>query len=149
MARGLSVDERETYLARPLIGVLSVTAEAERAPLTTPIWYDYRPGGDVVILTSPRSRKGRLIAAAGRYALCAQDGRPPYTYVTAEGPVVETRAVTEGDRRAMAARYLGEEIAKQYVALTYDAQHTNVAFVMRPDRWNTSTFDDVGARISG
>ena len=148
MARALSVEERETYLARPLIGVLSVAAEAERAPLTTPIWYDYRPGGDVVILTSPRSRKGRLIAATGRYALCAQDGMPPYTYVTAEGPVVETRPVTEDERRAMAARYLGDDIAKQYVTLTYEAQHTNVAFIMRPDRWNASTFDDMVGRIS-
>lgn len=149
MARRLSADERESYLARSLIGVLSVTAEAGRAPLTTPIWYDYRPGGDVVVLTSPGSRKGRLIAAAGRYALCVQDGQPPYTYVTAEGPVVETRPVTEDDRSAMAVRYLGEDIAGQYVALTYEAQHGNVALVMRPDRWNAASFDDVGAQISG
>lgn len=149
MARKLSPEERETFLARPRVGILSVTAEPGRAPLTTPIWYDYRPGGDLVVLTSPGLRKARLIAAAGRFALCVQDEAVPYTYVSVEGPVVDTRPATEAERRSMAEHYLGAEMAEQYLALTYEAQRGNVAITLRPEQWNATSFDDLGASISG
>lgn len=148
MARKLSIEERETFLARPRVGILSVEAESGRAPLTTPIWYDYRPGGDVVILTSPGLRKARLIEAAGRFALCVQEEAGTYAYVSVEGPVVDTRPTTKDQRLAMASRYLGPEIAAKYVAATHEAQHANVAISMRPERWNTSSFDDVAAAVS-
>lgn len=61
MTRG----EREAFLAEPYVGVLSVTAEPDRAPLTTPIWYVYRPGGLVKVITAPLARKARLIEQAG------------------------------------------------------------------------------------
>ena len=147
MARRLSVEEREAFLARPWVGVLSVTAEPGRAPLTTPIWYDYRPGGDLVVLTSPGLRKARLIAAAGRFALCAQQEAAPYTYVSVEGPVGDTRPATKEQRLAMAERYIGGELGVRYVEVTHAAQHANVAITMRPERWNATSFDDVGAAI--
>ncbi|WP_414639035.1 pyridoxamine 5'-phosphate oxidase family protein [Actinophytocola sp.] len=65
-------EEREAFLAEPYVGILSVTAEPERAPLTTPIWYEYQPGGLVKVITAPGLRKVRLIEEAGRFALCAQ-----------------------------------------------------------------------------
>ncbi len=43
--RPMSHEEREAFLAEPYVRIPSVTAEPERAPLTTPIWYEYRPGG--------------------------------------------------------------------------------------------------------
>jgi len=46
------------------VGVLSVTAEPERAPLTTPIWYEYQPGGLVKVITAAGQRKVRLIEEA-------------------------------------------------------------------------------------
>lgn len=149
MARKLSVEEREAFLARPRVGILSVTAEPGRAPLTTPIWYDYRPGGDLVVLTSPGLRKARLIAAAGRFAICVQDEGAPYAYVSVEGPVVDTRPVTEADRLSMAERYVGAELGARYVEVTHEAQRGNVAITMRPERWNTASFDDMTAAITG
>ncbi len=76
-------------------------------PLTVPVWYSYEPGGTVNVITGAQSRKGRCIAAAGRFSLCAQTEDPPYQYVTVEGPVAATdHAVDPDERRAMAHRYL-------------------------------------------
>jgi len=55
--RPMTREEREAFLAEPHVGVLSVTAEPERAPLTTPIWYEYQPGGLVKVITAPGVRK--------------------------------------------------------------------------------------------
>ena len=142
MVLRLTSEQREALLAEPYVGVLSVAAEAGRAPLTTPIWYDYRPGGLVTILTSPGLRKARLIGEAGRFALCVQETGAPYRYVTAEGPVVGTRPVREEDRLAMASRYLSPEVAAAYVEATAEGQSGNVAITMRPERWNTADLAD-------
>jgi hypothetical protein len=143
----MSPEQRERLLAEPYVGVLSVAAEPDRAPLTTPIWYDYRPGGLVTVLTSPNLRKARLIRQAGRFALCVQETGAPYRYVTAEGPVVDIRPVTEADRLAMASRYLPPEVAAAYVEATHEGQSGNVAITMRPERWNTADFSDLAQRL--
>ncbi|MFJ9784159.1 hypothetical protein ACIRSS_31580 [Amycolatopsis sp. NPDC101161] len=95
--------------------MLSFAAEPGRAPLTTPIWDRYEPGGDVVVMTSPGLRKTRLIEAAGRFALCVQQQDGVYKYVSGEAYTDATDG-THGD---------------------------NIAIVMRPERWNTSDFSDV------
>jgi nitroimidazol reductase NimA-like FMN-containing flavoprotein (pyridoxamine 5'-phosphate oxidase superfamily) len=143
----LSSEQREARLAEPYVGVLSVAAEAGRAPLATPIWYDYRPGGLVTVLTSPRLRKARLIGEAGRFALCVQGTGVPYWYVTAEGPVVEVRPVTGEDRLAMASRYMPSEVAAAYLEATHEDQSGNVAIMMRPERWHTADYSDLADRL--
>jgi len=137
--------EREALLAAPIIGVLSVAAEPGRAPLTTPIWHAYTPGGEVEVLTSPGSRKTKLIEAAGRFALCVQDPGA-IRYVTAEGPVTGVRPVTDEDRLAMARRYLPEEAAVAYVRGT-PGQAGNVVLTMRPERWNTADFSNLSEEL--
>jgi nitroimidazol reductase NimA-like FMN-containing flavoprotein (pyridoxamine 5'-phosphate oxidase superfamily) len=148
MVRRMTLEQREGFLAEVRVGVLTVAAESDRAPLTTPIWYDYRPGGDVTVQTSPGLRKARLITEAGRFALCVHDDNVPYRYVTVEGPVVEVRPVTEQERFAMAARYMPEEIAAVYIEATRERQAGNVAITMRPDRWNTEDYADVVEQLS-
>jgi nitroimidazol reductase NimA-like FMN-containing flavoprotein (pyridoxamine 5'-phosphate oxidase superfamily) len=46
-------EERETFLANLHVGVLAIPSDG--APLTAPIWYDYEPGGDIWVLTGPKS----------------------------------------------------------------------------------------------
>ena len=41
----MSQAEREEFLAGVHVGVLSVGAGEGRAPITTPVWYSYQPGG--------------------------------------------------------------------------------------------------------
>ena len=133
-------EERETFLAEPYVGILSVTAEPDRAPLTTPIWYEYQPGGLVKVITAPGLRKTRLIEKAGRFALCAQVAEiEDYRYVSVEGPVTEIRPTSKQERYDMAARYMGDA-ATGYVNATEESAADNVAIHLRPERWNAVDF---------
>ena len=44
----MSAEERETFLSDPHLGVFAIE-RAGRAPLAVPVWYDYRPGGEVLV----------------------------------------------------------------------------------------------------
>ena len=129
--------EREAFLADVHVGVLSVVAAEERGPLATPVWYSYTPGGLVSVTTGGTSRKARAIAAVGRFSLCAQDEKPPYKYVTVEGPaVIEPAQLTE--RIAIARRYLGAEGGDAFIAANPDAD--DVMIRMTPEHWQTADF---------
>ncbi|MGZ9142655.1 MAG: pyridoxamine 5'-phosphate oxidase [Candidatus Binatia bacterium] len=134
--------EREAFLADVHVGVISI-AEVGRGPLTVPIWYAYEPGGELRIMTGRESRKGSLLACAGRFSLCAQSESPPYKYVSVEGPIVSTEAADiERDLRPLARRYLGKEAGDRYVEETRNLPtHTdNVLIRMRPERWLTTDY---------
>jgi PPOX class probable F420-dependent enzyme len=130
----MSAQQRQQFLAGLHVGVLSVAAGDGRAPLAVPVWYDYEAGGRVSVITGRNSRKGRAIIAAGRMSLCAQDEKPPYKYVSVEGPV-EMEELDEADRLAMARRYLGEAGGDRYVASNPDQDGEQVMFRMTPEHW--------------
>ena len=132
----MSAEERQQFLAGVHVGVLSVAAPGGRAPLAVPVWYDYQPGGCVSVITGRSSRKGRAIVAAGRMSLCAQDEKPPYRYVSVEGPV-EMQELDPAERLSMAVRYLGQERGDGYVTSNPDPSGENVMFRMSPEHWLT------------
>ncbi|MBU6534366.1 pyridoxamine 5'-phosphate oxidase family protein [Streptomyces sp. NPDC057245] len=134
----LTREERETFLAEPHIAALAVAAEAGRAPLTVPIWYQYAPGGDPWILTGLDSRKSRLIQKEGRFSLMVDRLEPTIRYVSVEGPVVETVDATEEHLREMAARYLPAEKVDGYVDFSLANHGAGVVLRMRPERWVSS-----------
>ena len=136
--------EREAYLSAVHIGVISIERTG-RAPLAVPIWYDYDPAIGVWVITGKDSEKGRALAAAGRFALCAQTEAPPlYRYVSIEGPVTSVRpARLDEDLRAMAHRYFGRELGDRYVESSADGN--SLVFTMRPERWRTVDY----AKTSG
>jgi len=134
-------EEREAFLADLHVGVISIE-RAGAAPLTVPIWYDYTPEKGVWVLTDPDSQKGRALAAAGRFSLCAQVEAPPgYRYVSVSGPIVEERAADrERDSRPMARRYFGEKLGDLYVEGSPNESHV---YVMRPERWWTVDYGKI------
>jgi hypothetical protein len=136
MSLAMTAAEREQFLAGLHVGVLCVAlpAEAGRAPLAAPVWYDYQPGGRVSVITARGSRKGLALAAAGRMSLCAQEESWPYRYVTVEGPV-EIEELDPAERLAMARRYLGPEGGQQYVTGNPDPSGENVMIRMHPEHW--------------
>jgi len=139
MSLAMTKQEREAFLADLHVGVISIQ-EPGRGPLTVPIWYDYRPGGELWIITDRGSRKGKLLDAAGRFSLCAQTESVPYKYVTVEGPIVSVESTDMEDvGRSMAHRYLGQELGDQYVEATRaEAERGDtVCFRMRPEHWLT------------
>ncbi len=133
--------EREEFLAGLHVGVLSVVDGG--APLTIPVWYSYQPGGLVSLTTGGGTRKARAIGAAGRFSLCAQDERPPYKYVTVEGPAVIAPASLD-DRLEIARRYLGTEGGDAFVASDSGGGAESVVIRMTPERWLSADFGKAG-----
>lgn len=109
----MTAEEKQRFLAEPHVGVLSIPRDGA-GPLTVPVWYDYRPGGELWFITAKDSRKGRLLAAGTRISLCAQVERAPYRYVSVEGEVTALDPVTD-EFLPMAVRYLGEEQGRAFV----------------------------------
>jgi nitroimidazol reductase NimA-like FMN-containing flavoprotein (pyridoxamine 5'-phosphate oxidase superfamily) len=140
MALTMTRMEREAFLADVHVGIISI-AEEGRGPLTVPIWYVYAPGGELRLITGRNSRKGRLLADAGRLSLCVQTETPPYRYVSVEGPITAIEAVdVERDLRPLAHRYLGVEEGDGFVEQMRGGQVENILIRMRPERWLTADY---------
>jgi nitroimidazol reductase NimA-like FMN-containing flavoprotein (pyridoxamine 5'-phosphate oxidase superfamily) len=131
----MTQEEREAFLADLHVGVISIE-DPGRGPLSTPIWYDYKPGVGLWVITARTSRKGIALDKAGRFSLVAQTEEVPYKYVSVEGPIVDVRlADRERDTRPMAHRYLGTQLGNAYI----DSQSVEDAhvYMMQPQRWFT------------
>ena len=111
----MTAEEKQQFLSELHVGVIGINNPGH-APLTVPIWYDYIPGGSAWVITGANSRKGNLLAPGTQVSLAAQDEAPPYTYVSIESVVSAITQTTESELVAMAIRYLGEDMGKQYAA---------------------------------
>ncbi len=131
----LTLDEREAFLAEPHVGALAVAAGPDRGPLTVPMWYGYRPGGELWLLTPAGSRKAQLIAAAGRITVMVERVEPTVRYVSVEGPVTRTAPGTAADARELAERYLRPENVEPYLAVAEAEHGEQLRIHLRPERW--------------
>jgi nitroimidazol reductase NimA-like FMN-containing flavoprotein (pyridoxamine 5'-phosphate oxidase superfamily) len=130
--------DRERFLAEPRVGALSV-ARQDAPPLSVPVWYQYEPGGDVVVQTGPESLKFRLLDAAREFTLLVQTEQPPYRYVSVAGPIAAIEQETsQPDRESMAGRYLDGEALAGYLGSIEG--NRIVTLRMRPERWNSTDY---------
>lgn len=151
MTRQMTEQERQDFLAEPRVGVLSVASDSDRPPLTVPLWYGYKPGGNVSFFTGTQGRKARksgLIEKAGVLSLSVQQEEFPYRYVTVEGTVVGIdRPPSAEQMLAVARRYLPEEAARGFVQAELERPESElVLFTIRPDRWLTADFTEEDER---
>ena len=137
--------EREAFLTQPLIAVISIP-EPSRGPLTVPVWYYYEPGGDLCIWTGSKSAKARLLHSAARISVCIQDSRPPYKYVSIEGPVSIEPVQYERDVRPMALRYFGMEGGEKYLTSIGGSAGVadDILVRLHPQRWLTVDYSKLG-----
>ncbi|MFI6848307.1 pyridoxamine 5'-phosphate oxidase family protein [Kitasatospora sp. NBC_00085] len=155
MSFTMSIPERESFLVAAHVGVLAGVlavggdgAGPGNGLLAVPIWYSYRPGGVLTVLTGRDSAKARRIRSAGRFALCAQQEEPPCRYVSVEGPVIAIEdAVDPAERAAMAHRDMPPATARAYLAATTGQLTADIAIRMRPARWQSADFAAVAARF--
>ena len=143
--------ERQTFLAGVHVGVLSLT-QPGRGPLAVPIWYGYRPGGEIWFVTERESRKGKLLAEGVRVSLCVQTEIAPYQYLSVEGPVTAIgRAELERDTRPLAHRYLGTTRGDRYVETTggEEGHRGSIRVAVRPERWLSVDYGKVGGAAVG
>jgi hypothetical protein len=136
----LSVRDRELFLAAPHVAALSVSTGQGRGPFTLPIWYQYAPGGEAWVLTEARSRKARLIAAAGRFTLMVDRVMPTVRYVSVEGPVTRMVPGTDEMLREISERYLPPDKVPAYIEFVETELSEQVAIYLRPERWLTADF---------
>lgn len=131
----MNESQRQEFLAGLHVGILGLE-RADGPPLVVPVWYSYEPGGEVEVLTSASSVKGRLATAAGRGSLCAQQEELPYKYVTVEGAIEIDELVPDLIRGAvepMAIRYLGDELGRAYAS--GETASDEIRIRLRPERW--------------
>ena len=146
MPRPLNRAEREEFLAGVHVGVFSM-ADGDRGPLTTPVWYTYEKGGDIVFSTRCETRKARRLALGARVSFLVQvegdigAGKLP-KYVSVEGPVVKLEpADIDRDLRPIVHRYLGQAIGDGYLAATRgDSAKDELVVHVRPERWFSRDF---------
>lgn len=111
----MTTAEKQNFLADLHVGVIGIN-EPGRGPLTVPIWYSYKPGGVVQVVTGAQSRKGKLLTLNCPVSLAAQTEAPPYVYVSVEGTVSAIEATDMATLEAMAIRYLGDKQGRAYAA---------------------------------
>lgn len=129
----MTAREREAFLSGVHIGVLAVERD-DRAPLAVPVWYDYEPGGEILIWIQRDTIKDRVLRKAGRFSFAVQSETLPYRYVTAEGPVTAMdSAPTRAEALRITRRYLPEADAVAYV--DHSLGETSLMVRMRPQRW--------------
>jgi PPOX class probable F420-dependent enzyme len=133
----MTKDEREAFLAGTHIGVLAVNGGG--APVVTPIWYSYEPGGDIVVTTGASSNKTKALRDAGQASMCVQTEVAPYQYVVVEGPVSFSDGVDHEWRSSLAHRYLGE-FADAYIESTMEEEKTAVTVRLTPTKWRTTDY---------
>lgn len=126
--------EREESLAAPHVGLISINRRHSNAPLATPVWYSYVPGGDVTVQIERTSVKYRLLSESGGFTLTVQNELSPYGYVSVSGDATFDESLNRDDVFALAKRYLNEADATAYA--DDNAGASNVVVVrMRPSRW--------------
>lgn len=111
---------------------LAVT-RADGSPHVAPVWIDL-DGDDVVFMTSADTVKGRSILRDGRVALCVDDDRPPFAFVTLSGSVTTS---TDPDEllawaTRIGGRYMGADRADEYGRR--NAVPPEMVVRLRPDR---------------
>ena len=93
---------------------LAVT-KLDGSPHVAPIWVDM-DGEQIVFTTSADTIKGKSILRDGRVALCFDDERPPFAFVTLSGTTTTSSDPAELLYWAVriAGRYMGAERAEEY-----------------------------------
>lgn len=135
--------EKESFLAALHVGVLSIPREGA-APLTTPIWYQYSPGGELLVMTGTHSRKGKLLREGLPVSFCVQNESPPYAYVTVDGHVSSIRqSLMEEELRPLARRYLGKSGGDAYT--DREGVTDTITVRVKIDHWLAVDYSKSGA----
>lgn len=97
-------------------------ARKDGSPHVAPVWVDLERGAGpegedvVVFMTSADTVKGKSILRDGRVAMCFDDDRPPFSFVTITGRATTSTDPTEllevGTR--IGGRYMGADRAEAY-----------------------------------
>jgi PPOX class probable F420-dependent enzyme len=105
---------REFVMTGTRTGKLAVAC-ADGRPHVTPIWF-VLDGDDVVFNTGETSVKGKALRRDPRAALCVDNDRAPYAFVTIEGEATLASDLDDLIKWAtvIGGRYMGQDRAKEF-----------------------------------
>jgi PPOX class probable F420-dependent enzyme len=111
----MSPNEWRAFLAAPVRPGLLATVRADGRPHVAPVWYAL-DGDTIVFNTAADTVKGRNIRRTGQASMCVQDDRPPFGFVTVNGPAEWSDELVDVRRWAgiIGGRYMGAERAEEY-----------------------------------
>ncbi|MFF3320078.1 PPOX class F420-dependent oxidoreductase [Streptomyces sp. NPDC003035] len=91
------------------------TVRDDGSPHVVPVWF-VLDGDDVLFNTGKDTVKGRNLARDGRVALCVDDDRPPFAFVTLQGRAEISEDPLELRHWAarIGGRYMGEDRAEEF-----------------------------------
>lgn len=111
----MSTEQAYRFLAEGRRTGKVATVRADGSPHVAPIWF-VLDGADLVFNTGAETVKGRALRRDPRVALTVDLEQPPYAFVLVEGTVTlsDDPVAMLPLSIAIAARYLGDELAEQY-----------------------------------
>ncbi|MEV5775822.1 PPOX class F420-dependent oxidoreductase [Streptomyces antimycoticus] len=115
MAQNMTKDQWQKFLMEGTRTAKLSTVRADGSAHIAPVWF-LLDGDDLLFNTDQRTVKGRNLARDGRVAICVDDDRPPFAFVTLRGQaelIDDLRQVHDWATR-IAARYMGEDRAKEF-----------------------------------
>jgi PPOX class probable F420-dependent enzyme len=116
MATPMTPDDVLAFLgALPARTAMLATTRADGRPHVAPVWY-VMDGSTLVCNTGAESVKGRNLRRDPRVAICVDDDRPPFSFVTVQA----TAELSEDPEELLTwatrigGRYMGPEVAEAF-----------------------------------
>lgn len=112
----MSEDEAMAFIAElPARTAKLATVLKDGAPHVAPVWVAL-DGSDLLFNTGADTIKGRALRRDPRVAMCFEDDRPPFSFVTIRGTATLSEDPDELVRWAgiIGGRYMGAERADEY-----------------------------------
>ena len=121
-------EDREEFLKQANVAILA-TVDGSGRPHAAPNWYLYEDGV-LLMSTGGGSQKHRNIERHADVTLVVDKRTLPYYALMVHGRAEIGPPLSDEERRRMAVRYLGEEIAEAYLARTRGG--SSVSIRLRP-----------------
>ncbi|MEE4590341.1 PPOX class F420-dependent oxidoreductase [Streptomyces sp. DSM 41524] len=117
MAQNMTKDQWQKFVSEGTRTAKLATVRADGSPHLAPVWF-LLDGDDLVFNTGQETVKGRNLARDGRLAICVDDDRPPFAFVTLRGraELIDDLGQVRDWATRIAARYMGEDRAEEYGA---------------------------------
>ncbi|MER5946954.1 PPOX class F420-dependent oxidoreductase [Streptomyces sp. NPDC001904] len=115
MAHKMTDEEWHAFVSEGTRTAKLSTVRADGSPHIAPVWF-VLDGDDIVFNTGKDTVKGRNLARDGRVALCVDDERPPFSFVTIQGhaELSEDPAELVDSATRIGGRYMGADRAEEF-----------------------------------
>ncbi|MEV6315321.1 PPOX class F420-dependent oxidoreductase [Streptomyces sp. NPDC051776] len=115
MAHTMTQDEWRAFVSEGTRTAKLSTVRSDGSPHVTPVWF-VLDGDDLVLTTHKETAKGRNMLRDDRVAICVDDDRPPFSFVSIRGRADVSEDAEELLHWAtrIAGRYMGADQAEAY-----------------------------------